>query len=42
VLARTASAIEAVTARLPAGFPDRIAATIFAGIERSAKQLRGN
>lgn len=39
VLARTAGAIEAVAARLPAGFPERIAAKIFAGIERSATQL---
>ena len=40
VLARTTGAIEAVAARLPAGFPERIAATIFTGIERSAQQLR--
>jgi serine/threonine-protein kinase HipA len=39
VLERTSGAIEAVAARLPAGFPERIAAKIFAGIERSAKQL---
>lgn len=39
VLARTCGAIEAVAARLPTGFPERIAATIFAGIERSARHL---
>lgn len=39
VLARTSGAIEAVAARLPTGFPERIAAPIFAGIERSTKQL---
>lgn len=39
VLARTTGAVEAVAARLPSGFPDRVAATIFAGIERSARQL---
>lgn len=39
VLARMPGAVEAVAARLPSGFPDRIAATIFVGIERSAKQL---
>lgn len=42
VLARTPGAIEAVAARLPRGFPERIAATIFAGIERAAKQLGGD
>lgn len=41
VLARTIGAIEAVAARLPPGFPERVAGTIFAGIERSAKQLSG-
>jgi serine/threonine-protein kinase HipA len=40
VLARTTAAIEAVAARLPAGFPQRVAETIFKGIERSAKQLK--
>jgi serine/threonine-protein kinase HipA len=39
VLARTAGAIEAVAARLPTGFPERVADTIFNGIARSAKQL---
>jgi len=39
VLARTWGAIEAVAARLPSGFPDRVAETIFAGIKRSAQQL---
>ena len=39
VLARAPGAIAAVAARLPMGFPERIAAKIFAGIERSAKQL---
>jgi len=39
VLARTSGAIEAVAARLPSGFPDRVAETIFAGIKRSAQQL---
>jgi serine/threonine-protein kinase HipA len=41
VLARTSGAIEAVAARLPSGFPERIASTIFVGIEQSAKQLAG-
>lgn len=39
VLARTRGAIDAVAARLPAGFPDRVATTIFAGVARSAEQL---
>jgi serine/threonine-protein kinase HipA len=39
VLTRAPGAIEAVAARLPTGFPERIAATIFAGVARSAKQL---
>ena len=39
VLARTTGAIEAVAARLPSGFPEQVAATIFAGMARSAKQL---
>ncbi|NGZ88398.1 type II toxin-antitoxin system HipA family toxin [Duganella aceris] len=39
VLARTSGAIEAVAARLPSGFPDRVAKTIFGGIKRSAQQL---
>jgi len=39
VLARSSGAIEAVAARLPSGFPDRVAETIFAGIKRSAQQL---
>jgi serine/threonine-protein kinase HipA len=39
LLARTSSAIETVAARLPSGFPDRVAETIFAGIKRSAQQL---
>ena len=39
VLARAPGAIADVAARLPMGFPERIAAKIFAGIERSAKQL---
>ena len=39
VLARTSGAIETVAARLPSGFPDRVAETIFAGIKRSAQQL---
>ena len=42
VLARTPGAIAAVAARLPSGFPERIAATIFAEIERAAKQLGGD
>ncbi|TFW30931.1 type II toxin-antitoxin system HipA family toxin [Duganella callida] len=41
VLAKTRGAIEAVAARLSPGFPERVAATIFAGIERSAMHLRG-
>ena len=39
VLARTSGAIDAVAVRLPSGFPDRVAATNFAGIARSARQL---
>jgi len=39
VLARTSGAIEAVAARLPSGFPDRVAETIFGGIKQSAQQL---
>jgi serine/threonine-protein kinase HipA len=39
VLARVDGAIEAVAARLPTGFPERVAATIFDGIARSARQL---
>ncbi|MEV4782500.1 type II toxin-antitoxin system HipA family toxin [Burkholderia sp. LMU1-1-1.1] len=39
VLARTSGAIEAVAARLPSGFPARVAETVFAGIKRSAQQL---
>jgi len=39
VLARVDGAIDAVAARLPAGFPERVAATIFDGITRSARQL---
>lgn len=38
VLARTTGAIDAVAARLPPGFPEQVAATIFEGIARSAKQ----
>jgi serine/threonine-protein kinase HipA len=41
VLARTSGAIAAVAARLPAGFPQRVADTIFAGMERHAKLLGG-
>lgn len=40
VLAQTTAAIDAVAARLPTGFPQREAETIFTGIERSAKQLK--
>jgi serine/threonine-protein kinase HipA len=40
VLARTSGAIDAVAARLPTGFPERVAASIFDGIARSAGQLR--
>jgi serine/threonine-protein kinase HipA len=39
VLERTAGAIDAVAARLPLGFPQRVAETVFAGVERSAQQL---
>lgn len=39
VLERTSGAIEAVAARLPSGFPVRVAETVFAGIKRSAQQL---
>jgi serine/threonine-protein kinase HipA len=39
VLARTSGAIEAVAARLPSGFPVRVAETVFSGIRRSAQQL---
>ncbi len=40
VLVRTAGAIEAVAARLPTGFPQRVADAIFAGVELSAQRLR--
>lgn len=39
VLARTNGAIDAVCARLPTGFPEQVAASIFDGIARSARQL---
>lgn len=39
ILTRTPGAIEAVARRLPPGFPEKVAATIFEGITRSAKQL---
>ena len=39
VLERTSGAIEAVAARLPSGFPVRVADAVFAGIKRSAQQL---
>ena len=39
VLACTTGAIDAVGARLPVGFPQQVAETIFAGMQRSAKQL---
>jgi serine/threonine-protein kinase HipA len=39
VLARTNGAIDAVAARLPTGFPEQVAASIFDGIARSARQL---
>ncbi len=32
-------AIAAVTARLPAGYPDAVATAIFAGLQRTAKLL---
>jgi len=39
VLARVSGAIEAVAARLPAGFPQHVADSIFAGVRLSAKTL---
>jgi len=39
VLGRVDGAIDAVAARLPPGFPERVAAAIFNGIARSARQL---
>jgi serine/threonine-protein kinase HipA len=39
VLERVDGAIDAVAARLPAGFPERVAASIFDGLARSARQL---
>lgn len=39
VLARTAGAIDAVAGRLPPGFPQQVAASIFEGLAQSAKQL---
>jgi serine/threonine-protein kinase HipA len=39
VLARTSGAIDAVAGRLPSGFPERVAVSIFEGIAQSAKQL---
>jgi serine/threonine protein kinase HipA of HipAB toxin-antitoxin module len=38
-LERSAIAIDAVAKRLPTGFPERVAATIFQGVARSARQL---
>jgi serine/threonine-protein kinase HipA len=40
ILARVPAAIEAVQARLPAGFPDRVASPVFAGLQESAGKLR--
>ena len=40
VLARATAAIEAVATRLPAGFPQRVAETIFAGVALSAQHLQ--
>lgn len=39
VLERVGGAIDAVAARLPAGFPERVAASIFNGLVQSARQL---
>jgi serine/threonine-protein kinase HipA len=39
VLERSASAIDSVAKRLPPGFPERVAATIFEGVARSARRL---
>jgi serine/threonine-protein kinase HipA len=39
VLERVDGAVDAVAARLPAGFPERVAASIFDGLARSARQL---
>ena len=39
ILARVPGAIDAVARRLPPGFPDKVATTIFDGMSRSARQL---
>ena len=39
VLKRVPSAIEAVSARFPNGFPEKVASTIFSGLEQSAAKL---
>ncbi len=39
VLARTPGVIDRMSSRLPAGFPAKVADTVFAGLARSAKQL---
>ena len=39
ILARIYAAVDAVAARLPAEFPQRVAERIFAGIVRNAKLL---
>lgn len=41
IVARTPGAIEEVAAKLPAGFPQRIADAIFKGLRESAAQLAG-
>jgi serine/threonine-protein kinase HipA len=41
IVARTPGAIEAVAAKLPAGFPQRIADVIFKGLRESAATLAG-
>jgi hypothetical protein len=39
ILARVPSAVAEVAAKLPAGFPQRVADTIFAGLQSSATRL---
>lgn len=39
VLQRVQGAIDAVSARIPAGFPDQVASTIFKGLKQSAEKL---
>ena len=39
VFERTPAAIDNVASKLPSGFPEKVAASIFQGLRRSAEQL---